>query len=120
MFDEIVDAKPVGPFGIGWNGTMPDSQEQNDNDTPGYEHVSDEDTGSMSTSTPNTSMDNTQTGPTPSTSMDINFDIYSSQFHSVNIGSSSVVHCLWGDTEVSYVELNETHPIDDVCIFPQT
>ena len=40
MFDEIVDAKPVGPFGVGWNGIMPYSQEQNDNDTPDYEHVS--------------------------------------------------------------------------------
>ena len=48
MFNEIVDAKPVGPFGIGWNGSMPDSQEQNENDAPGYEHVSDKATGSMS------------------------------------------------------------------------
>ena len=69
----------------------------------------------MSTSTLNTSMNNTQTGPTPSTSMDINFDIYGSRFHSVNRGSSSVVHCLWNDTaEVSYVELDETCQIDDI------
>ena len=56
MFDEIVDAKPVDPFGVGWNSIMPDSQEQNGNDTPDYEHVSDKDTGSMCTSTPNTSV----------------------------------------------------------------
>ena len=108
MFNKILDAKPAGPFGVGWNGIMPDSQDQNDNDTPDHEHVSNEDTGSVSTSTPYTSMDNTQTEPTPSTSMDINFDIYGSRFHSVNTGSSSVVHCLWHDTEVSYMELDET------------
>ena len=114
MFNEIVDAKPVGPFGVGWNGIVPDSQEQNDNDTPDYEQVSDEDTGSMSTSMLSTSMDNTQTGPTPTTSMDINFDIYGSRFHSINRGSSSVVHCLQDDTEVSYMELDEKCQIDDV------
>ena len=114
MFNEIVDAKPVGPFGVGWNGIVPDGQEQNDNDTPDYEHVSNKDTGSMSTSMSNTSMDNTQTGPTPSTGMDINFDIYGSRFHSVNMDSSSVVHYLWDDTEVSYVELDETFQIDDI------
>ena len=57
----------------------------------------------MSTSMPNTSMDNTQIGPSPSPSMDSNFDIYGSRFHSVNMSSSSVVHCLWDDTEVSYM-----------------
>ena len=59
-------------------------------------------------------MNKAQTGPTPSTSTDINFDINGSQFHSINNGSSSVVHCLWDDTEVSYVKLNETCPIDDI------
>ena len=52
-------------------------------------------------------MDNTQTGLTPSTSMDIYFDIYGSRFNSGNTGSSSVVHCLWDDTEVNYVELDK-------------
>ena len=114
MFDEIEDAKPVGPYGVGWNGIMPDGQEQNENETSAYEHVSNKDIGSMSTSMPNTSMDTTQTPPAPGTSMEINFNIYGSRFHSLKMGSCSAVHCLWDNTEVNYVQLDETCEIDDI------
>ena len=117
MFNGIVDAKQVGPVGVGWNGIMPDGQEQNENETSAYEHVSNKDTGSMSTSTPNTSMDTTQTPPSPSNSMEINFNIYGSRFHSLKTGSCLAVLCLWDDTEVNYMQLDE---IDDVFLCLQT
>ena len=31
MFDEIVDAKPVGPFGSGWNEVRPETQDAQNN-----------------------------------------------------------------------------------------
>ena len=65
MFDEIVDAKPVGPFGSSWNKVRAETQDADNNQNPPQATVSDKDTGS--TSTPNTSMD---VPPTPSTSMD--------------------------------------------------
>ena len=60
--------------------------------------------------------------PTPSTSMDttssidLNFDIYGLRYQSVR-RNSSVVHCLWDDTEISHVELYEVHNIDEVYYF---
>ena len=79
--------------------------------------ASDEDMGS--TSTLNTSMD---VPPTSSTRMDINssidlnFDIYGLRFQSVR-GNSSIVHCLWDDTEISHIELYQVHKIDEVSYF---
>ena len=94
MFDKIVDAKPVGLFGSGWNEVRPKTHDADNNQSPPQAMASDKDMGS--TSTLNTSVD---VPPTPSTSMDttssidLNFDIYGSRFQSAR-GNSSVVHCL--------------------------
>ena len=117
MFDEIVDAKPVGPFGSSWNEVRPETLDADNNQSSPQTTASDENMGS--TSTPNTSMD---VPPTPSTSMDttfsidLNFDIYGLRFQSVR-ENSSVVHCLWDDTEISHIELDQVHKIDEVSYF---
>ena len=135
IFDEIVQARPIGPHGSGWKDVMPDNEDVDDNQTsalynqtsynetsPPHATVSDEDTQDTpgSASMPNTSMD---VLPSTSTSMDniptvdLSFDIYGSRFHSVGGGNPSVVHCLWDDTETSHVELHEAHPINEVLYF---